>query len=716
MLLRPLVALCGAALVAVACGSSSPAPGAEVDVPPAADTAAEATADDAAPTRQILFGDLHVHSTFSTDAALLNTPILAGNGLAGPALRCDYARFCSQLDFWSITDHPEGVLPEKWAQTKEAIRVCNDLEGGDGADPDLVSFLGWEWTQSADSPGASWGHKNVILLDTAEEDVPARPIAATSGAFTAADSTVLATAVALATNLDPDNTPLYDELGAQLIGGAGSPACEAGVDTRDLPADCRETAEEPAELYEKLDQWGFPAVVIPHGTTWGTHNPAMSSWELQLDPAQHDPDYERLVEVYSGHGNMEQWRPWVHAVPGEDGGPTCPAPSEDGAFEPCCWRAGEITRARAEPCLADAESDACEAAVVAARQLYLDEVFQGVNTVGETTGDDWGECGQCTDCFQPAFTHRPGFTTQGALARSWFGEDGQVLRYHWGFIGSTDSHAAGPGAGFKEVKTMADIYGPGGDEFHDLFELGISFVFTEWERQNAYFYSGGLMAVHADGRDRQAIWDAMQRREVYATSGERMLLWFDLLDEAGGRLPMGSRAAWPGSAPTFEVRAVGAFAQTPGCPDEVVDAAPEGFIAEACLGECYHPTDERRLITRLEIVKVTPQVTPDEPLAGLIQDPWLVLDCDPDPEGCAHTFSDDDFGAAGRPALYYARAIQEPTPQVNAENLRCERDADGACVAVHACLRGPNGAGDDCLGPGEERAWSSPIYLDPQPQ
>ena len=58
-----------------------------------------------APEKQILFGDLHVHTTFSTDAFLWSLPIYGGEGAHPLADACDYARHCSSLDFWAITDH-----------------------------------------------------------------------------------------------------------------------------------------------------------------------------------------------------------------------------------------------------------------------------------------------------------------------------------------------------------------------------------------------------------------------------------------------------------------------------------------------------------------------------------------------------------------------------------------------------------------------------------
>src|SRR5206468_861125 len=122
-------------LVAVACRGRHEEPGTPTaKAVPAAVVAARTERETQAltalgvqepPAKQILFGDLHVHTTYSVDAFMRTLPFMQGEGAHPPADACDFARYCSDLDFWSINDHAEGVTPAHWAETKESIRQCN---------------------------------------------------------------------------------------------------------------------------------------------------------------------------------------------------------------------------------------------------------------------------------------------------------------------------------------------------------------------------------------------------------------------------------------------------------------------------------------------------------------------------------------------------------------------------------------------------------------
>jgi hypothetical protein len=95
--------------------------------------------------KKILFGDLHVHTTFSFDALLLNLPIANGEGVHPVADACNFARFCSNLDFFAATDHAEWLTKREWKDSLDSIQNCAQVSG-DLDEPPIVPFLGWEWT------------------------------------------------------------------------------------------------------------------------------------------------------------------------------------------------------------------------------------------------------------------------------------------------------------------------------------------------------------------------------------------------------------------------------------------------------------------------------------------------------------------------------------------------------------------------------------------
>ena len=155
--------------------------------------------------------------------------------------------------------------------------------------------------------------------------------------------------------------------------------------------------------------------------------------------------------------------------------------------------------------------------------------------------------------------HVPTGSAQYGLALTKFNEDGSKHRFRYGFIASSDNHEAAPGSGYKEIfGYYIDGVGPpnkfydkllhskdyvlGEDNYdvrddyvsdsepvlYDPADVRLGFDTIEFERQRGIFTTGGLAAVHSEGRSRGAIWNAMQKKETYGTSGDRILLWFDL--------------------------------------------------------------------------------------------------------------------------------------------------------------------------------------------
>ena len=102
-----------------------------------------------------------------------------------------------------------------------------------------------------------------------------------------------------------------------------------------------------------------------------------------------------------------------------------------------------------------------------------------------------------------------------------------------------------------------------------------------------------------------------------------------------------------------------------------------------------------RAIERLEIVRIRTQRNAADALAPLIEDPWRVAAGDDGREVCEMVIEDDASVEDAVDTVYYARAVEAPSGAVNGAHAPCPPE------------RQP-----DCLAPVEERALSSPIFVD----
>jgi hypothetical protein len=275
--------------------------------------------------------------------------------------------------------------------------------------------------------------------------------------------------------------------------------------------------------------------------------------------------------------------------------------------------------------------------------------------------------------------------------------------FQFGLIGSTDTHIGTPGL----VAENAEHPGHGGAGV----PLGESVPDSLLEPIE--YNPGGLAVLWAEENSREALFAAMQRREAYATSGPRIVLRFFGGWGYGEDLCAGDFAA-RGYADGVPMGAV--------LPSAPVGGSVEGpVLAVSALRDPGGGSDPSTPLQRLQIVKlwVGPDGTAQERVLDVAGNPddgafANPRSCEPHGAGadqlCA-VWRDPDFDPA-RPALYYARVLENPT---------C-RWSTRACHAAGIDCENPSSVRSGfaaCCDPSipktiQERAWSSPIWYTPE--
>jgi hypothetical protein len=171
------------------------------------------------------------------------------------------------------------------------------------------------------------------------------------------------------------------------------------------------------------------------------------------------------------------------------------------------------------------------------------------------------------DALRP--THRKGsFARQALLDGLSFAAKGMGNPFHYGFIGDSDTHNA---AATNEENNYTGKFGFENDPSHRL--RGLEGQPEGQKQQVREFSSGGLAGVWAEENTREAIYDAMMRRETFGTTGPHIKVRFfggwsfgpeDLTGKDFARkgyaagVPMGGtlKTAGKGQSPSFMVWAI----------------------------------------------------------------------------------------------------------------------------------------------------------------
>lgn len=278
--------------------------------------------------------------------------------------------------------------------------------------------------------------------------------------------------------------------------------------------------------------------------------------------------------------------------------------------------------------------------------------------------------------------------------------------FKFGMIGSTDTHTSLATTREDNFFGKVSAVEPGTGEERYMEQITGVVPSLDGADVNIYNYqtlASGLAAVWARDNTREAIWDAMERKEVYATTGTRMAVrlfagWDfeesevvrpDFAEQGYARgVPMGGdlMAAPDGGAPRFMVRAL----RDPNGANLDRIQIVKGWVGQdGALEEQVHdvawagdrmPDDNGKLPPVGNTVKGA-EFTNDIGRAIL-----------------SAYWEDPDFDPTAR-AVYYVRVLEIPTPTWLAYDKAYYGDA----------MQVP----DDALWVHQERAYTSPVWYTP---
>jgi hypothetical protein len=276
-----------------------------------------------------------------------------------------------------------------------------------------------------------------------------------------------------------------------------------------------------------------------------------------------------------------------------------------------------------------------------------------------------------------------------------------VNPFKFGFVGSTDVHNSLTSVEEDNFMGKLVVQEPSPHRWDHVSKQGFGKTRYTW-----HYMSAGYAAVWATENTREAIWDALQRREVYGTSGSRITLrffggWGYTAADAATRyvadigyakgVPMGAdlpKAPAGSEAPSFLVAAL---------KDPFSGNLDRIQIIKGWLGQDGKAQEKVYDVAWGDAERRQPGKDGKLPPVGDTVDvanaTWTDTIGDP---SLAGTWTDPDFDPAQR-AFYYARVIEIPTPRWTAY--------DALRFGIEMSPEVPMKQ--------QERAWASPIWYTP---
>ncbi len=244
--------------------------------------------------------------------------------------------------------------------------------------------------------------------------------------------------------------------------------------------------------------------------------------------------------------------------------------------------------------------------------------------------------------------------------------------YKFGMVGSTDAHTGLAAIEEDNFFGKTSSSEPGPHRVMHPFVKTAKATIMNWETT-----ASGYAAVWANENTREALWDAMQRKETYATTGPRMIVrffggWDFVASDAATRspalvgyqkgVPMGGdlREAQAGKAPSFLVAAL---------KDPIGANLDRMQIIKGWLDKAGNVQEKIYNLAVSDGRKIGAEGRCKTPVGNTVDVPnatWTNTIGDPE---LIAVWQDPDFDAALR-AFYYVRVIEIPTPRWTAYDAK----------------------------------------------